>query len=156
MDFKHIQGWAEDHPLGTAAIIIGGGLALLYFLGFFSKSSGGGASSAGNPGLAQAYYAAEAAQTAAGTQLQIAQTATAAQTAQAQIAAQAATTINAQNTAASTHIADTNASVTSQANWFSSQLASSEISQNANLEGYLASNHMLTSRPPWQISFNHV
>lgn len=71
--------WAEKNPWWTGGIILVGGLAFMWMLGMFGGSKGG-ASAANNAAaqqteanLATAYYAAEAANATAGTQLQLAQ-----------------------------------------------------------------------------------
>lgn len=63
--------WIEKNPWLAGAIGLGGVLILLWLLGFFSSSSSGSTGSGSN--LAAAYYAAEAAQTTAGTQLNMTQ-----------------------------------------------------------------------------------
>lgn len=76
----NILGWAKDHPWEAGGIAFVGGIAVLYLLGMFK----GGSSSSSNttdPNVA-AYYQAEAAQAAAGDQLQATQIAATAQTAQ--------------------------------------------------------------------------
>lgn len=91
--FSGAADFAKEHPLGTAAGIFVGGLLLLYMLGYIGHSAapaGGG----GDGGLAQSYYAAEAAQTQAGAAIQIAQGQTVAQTAMAKIAGDTAVRIN--------------------------------------------------------------
>lgn len=90
--------WAEAHPVETALIIFGGGLAILYVFGAFGSGS---TAATGSGNLAAAYYAAEAAQTTAGTDLQLATVQANAATDQAQIQANGAVAIaNAQTTAA--------------------------------------------------------
>jgi len=73
--------WAEKHPAYAGAIVFVGGLGLLWFLGYLGPSSSS-SNQANNQAqtaatteqqLATAYYAAEAAQSTAGTQLQLAQ-----------------------------------------------------------------------------------
>lgn len=107
MDFAEIKGIAEDHPVATGAVIFVGGVLILYMLGYIGGGSAASASS-NNAGVAAAYYNAEAAQTVAGTQLQIAQANNTAATAQAQIAADAATKINAAQVAGATAINQSN------------------------------------------------
>jgi hydroxylamine reductase (hybrid-cluster protein) len=70
-DLSHPLAYAEEHPYVAGAIVFGGGLALLWLFGFFSSSSGSGTDSA-TTSMAAAYYAAEAQQAVAGTQLNIA------------------------------------------------------------------------------------
>lgn len=94
--------WAEDHPYATAAIVIGGGLALLWMFGFFGSSNTGASTATTN--LASAYYAAEAAQATAGTNLNIVQDQTQAQTAQVAAQANAAVAINQANATAAQNI----------------------------------------------------
>lgn len=84
--------WAKEHPWMAGALTLGAVFILLWLLGFFGSSSSSSSSSSGT-NLAAAYYNAEAAQTTAGTQLQMATEAYAAQTAQDQIQANAATGI---------------------------------------------------------------
>jgi len=78
---NEIIEWAEKHPAYAGAIVFVGGLAILYFLGYLGPSSSS-SNNANNQAqtaaiteqqLATAYYAAEAAQSTAGTQLQLAQ-----------------------------------------------------------------------------------
>lgn len=108
MSVSELFGWVEDHPILTAVLGITGLLIILWLLGVFSSSK---ASEGGQSNMAAAYYAAEAAQAAAGAQIQTTQiqataaTSIAARNAQMQealgaISAGAATTINAQNTGA--------------------------------------------------------
>ena len=85
-----VLGCVEAHPWLAALLGLGGLLILLWLLGFFSGSSS--SSSSGNS-LAAAYYNAEAAQTTAGTQLQMATEMYTNQTAQAQIQANGAEAI---------------------------------------------------------------
>lgn len=101
-DFHPIE-WAKEHPYATGAIVFGGGLVLLWALGYL----GGGSSSAnsGQTNMAAAYYAAEAAQATAGTQLNIAQTQADAAVKIQQIQGDSAVSINAANATASTTIA---------------------------------------------------
>ena len=77
----HVIHWAEEHPAYAGAIVFVGGLALLWFLGYLGPSSSS-SNQANNQQqqaaiteqqLATAYYAAEAAQSTAGTELQLAQ-----------------------------------------------------------------------------------
>jgi hypothetical protein len=82
--------WAEEHPWATGAIVFGGGLLVLWWLGVFGGTT---QSNSGQSNSAAAFYAAEAAQTQAGTQLQLATVQSAAQTAQAQIQASTAAQI---------------------------------------------------------------
>lgn len=83
--------WVEEHPVIAAVIGVGGVFVLLWLLGFFSSSSSSSSSSGTN--LASAYYNAEAAQTTASTQLQMATEMYGAQTAQDQIQANGAEAI---------------------------------------------------------------
>lgn len=73
-----LWAWAEKHPALSGGIVFGVGLLLLWWMGVFGSSN----TAADNTNtqaqqtqqqLATAYYAAEAAQATAGTQLQIAQ-----------------------------------------------------------------------------------
>lgn len=95
--------WAEQHPYMTAAIVFGGGLAVLYMLGYLGGGSGSAQSGAAN--MAAAYYAAEAQQAVAGTQLNMATVQANAQTQGQQIQANAALGIAQSNDAASVAIA---------------------------------------------------
>lgn len=94
--------WAKANPLLAGLAVFGVGLLLLWLLGFFSKSSSQGASNqTAQTNLAAAYYAAEAAQATAGTQLQMATVQATNRTAQVQAQANAAQAIaNAHDTAA--------------------------------------------------------
>lgn len=107
--------WAEEHPWLAGGLTLGVVFLLLWLLGFFSSSS---SASSGTNNLAAAYYNAEAAQTTAATQLQMATVMYGNQTAQTQIQANAAqaiaatqygaaTTINGQNATAATTISNT-------------------------------------------------
>lgn len=69
-NMRSIGGWIEEHPYATGGIVFGGGLVLLWMFGYIGGGSGDGNSGSSN--LAAAYYGAEAAQTTAGTQLQMA------------------------------------------------------------------------------------
>ena len=89
-----------QHPYITGGTIVVGGLGLLWLFGFFSASPRQSAD-AGTQNMAAAYYAAEAAQAAAGAQIQSISLQTTAATAQTKIAADAATAINNANTGAS-------------------------------------------------------
>lgn len=84
--------WVEEHPALAAVIGVGGVFILLWLFGFFSSSSQASGNS-GQSNLAAAYYAAEAAQTTAGTQLNIATENDQAQVQLAQLQANAATGI---------------------------------------------------------------
>jgi hypothetical protein len=97
----------EEHPYVTGAVVFGGGLALLWLFGFFSSTSSTSSTDTATTNMAAAYYAAEAQQATAGTQLNIAQDYTQAQTDQTQIQANAAVAINAAQTGAATQIAVT-------------------------------------------------
>jgi hypothetical protein len=112
MDWKGVGGWIEEHPYATGGIVFVGGLAVLWWLGYLGGSSGSSSASNGSANLAAAYYAAEAAQTTAGTQLQMETVADTNATAQVQIQANAATAINAANANASTLINGQNAGAT--------------------------------------------
>ena len=85
---NEVLHWAEQHPWLAGGATLGAVFLLLWLFGFFGSSSSSNAGSGNN--LAAAYYAAEAAQTTAGTQLQMATVAYGAQTAQTQIKATAA------------------------------------------------------------------
>jgi len=73
--------WAEKNPVWAGAGIFVGGLAILYFLGYLGPSSSSGSSQNNQAQtaaiteqqLATAYYAAEAAQSTAGTELNLAE-----------------------------------------------------------------------------------
>lgn len=151
-----IVQFAEEHPWEAGGIVFAGGLILLWLLGFFSKAPA--ASGGGNAGLAQAYYAAEAAQTVAGTQLQIAQANGVAQTAQAQIAADAAVKINGQNTAAATAITQTNATAATDISATNAKAATDINGQNtsAGLSAALASDYsnLLSIIVPQEMAMN--
>ena len=98
---EEVLKWIEDHPILAAVLGIGGLLLILWLLGFFSKPSTGSAN------LAGAYYAAEAAQTTAATQLQMATVQATNDTAKAGLQAQAAQAIAATNANAAMNIAAT-------------------------------------------------
>lgn len=102
---EHPLGWAEEHPYVSAAVIVGG-VAVIYWL-FFSGSgnSSANAAAAGQANMAAAYYAAEAQQAVAGTQLNIAQDANLTAVKTQQIQADAAVSINASNNQAQTTLA---------------------------------------------------
>lgn len=89
MTWEKLKSWVEAHPWEAGLISLGLLLLLLWLFGFFGSGSSSGSSS-GQTNLAAAYYAAEAAQTTAATQLQMATVAYGAQTAQTQIQATAA------------------------------------------------------------------
>jgi hypothetical protein len=95
----------EEHPYVTGAVVFGGGLAILWLFGFFSSTSSTSSTDTATTNMAAAYYAAEAQQATAGTQLNIAQDYTQAQTDQTAIQANAAVAINAAQTGAATQIA---------------------------------------------------
>lgn len=98
----HPMAWAEEHPYISAGIVVGG-IVVLYWLFFSGGSKSGG--DAGQTQMAAAYYAAEAAQATAGTQLNIATEQADAQVKVAAIQAGGAVAINAANAKASTDIA---------------------------------------------------
>lgn len=123
---ENILHWAEEHPWLAGGLTLGAIFILLWLLGFFGSSSSSTSSNGSN--LAAAYYNAEAAQTTAGTQLQMATVAYGAQTAQtqtqanaavaiAQAQAGAATTINGQNASAATNINASNDATTGTLAW---------------------------------------
>jgi hypothetical protein len=112
MDWKGAGRWIEEHPYATGGIVFAGGLAILWYLGYFSGGSSNASASNGTANLAAAYYAAEAAQTTASTQLQMATVADTNATAQVGLQATAATAINAANANASTIINGQNAGAT--------------------------------------------
>jgi hypothetical protein len=90
---EKIWHWAEAHPVEAG---IAGGMVLIFLMwimGVFSSSSSSSSSSSGAGNVVGAYYGAEAAQTAAGAQVQIATLQTTAQTASTKIQADAATAI---------------------------------------------------------------
>lgn len=133
-----ILQWAKEHPWMAGALTLGAIFVLLWLLGFFGSSSSSSTSSNSN-NLAAAYYSAEAAQTTAGTQLQMATEAYGAQTAQDQIQANAATaiastqanmytTIGQQNTGASTTINAQNTAA--EQAYYNDQLLATENSNN--------------------------
>lgn len=124
--------WIEEHPWLAGAIGLGGLLILLWLLGFFSSST---SQTSSNNGLAAAYYNAEAAQTTAGTQLQMATEAYAAQTAQDQIQANGAEAIASTTAGMYTTIGQQNASTTTALG--NDQLLASE---NSNNDALAASN----------------
>lgn len=84
-----VYEWAKQHPWAAGLLTLGAIFILLWLLGFFGGSSSATTSSNSN-NLAAAYYNAEAAQTTAGTQLQMATEYYTNQTAQDQIQANAA------------------------------------------------------------------
>jgi uncharacterized protein YfiM (DUF2279 family) len=86
-----IVDWIEHNPLLAGGLIVGGGLVILWYMGFFTKAQA--SSDGGTANLAAAYYAAEAAQGVAGTQLAMQQSSDTAQTAQVGLQATAATSI---------------------------------------------------------------
>lgn len=106
-----VYEWAKEHPWMAGALTLGAIFILLWLLGFFGGSSSSTTSSNSN-NLAAAYYQAEAAQTTAGTQLQMATEAYAAQTAQDQIQATAAQGIATTQANMYTTIGGQNASTT--------------------------------------------
>jgi hypothetical protein len=101
-----------QHPYLTGGAIVVGGLGILWIFGFFDKSAAASADT-GQTNMAAAYYAAEAAQAAAGAQIQGISLQTTAATAQTKIAADAAVAINDANTGSATLI---NAQNTGSAN----------------------------------------
>lgn len=119
--------WAEDNPVATGGIILIGGLGLLWLLGFFSSTSSTSGSNDAQTNMAAAYYAAEAAQTTAGTQLQIATDTNQAQTAQVGLQTAAAVAINQANQDSATTIQTTQANdalaASNNANAFAYQTA---------------------------------
>lgn len=114
MDFGKVASFAEDHPVGTGVTVFVGGVLILYMLGYIGGSS---TATSNDSNAAAAYYNAAAAQTVAGTQLQIAQAGSVAQTAQARIAADAAVKINAAQVAGAAAMnASNNAAVVAETN----------------------------------------
>lgn len=115
---KSMLEWAKQHPYATGGIVFIGGLAV-WFL--FLRGGSASASASADPGtanMAAAYYAAESAQTVAGTQALLATTQANAQVAGLQIQANAAqgiahtqadmtTTLGQQNADVQNHLADT-------------------------------------------------
>lgn len=91
----HPMEYASQHPYITGGVVFGGGLLLLWWFGFFGGSSSSSSSSDATTqqNLAAAYYSAEAAQTTAGTNLQIATVNDQAQTDLASIEANSADAI---------------------------------------------------------------
>jgi len=100
--------YAEEHPWLVGALTLGAVFILLWLFGFFGGSS---QSNSSGTNLAASYYAAEAAQTTAATNLQMATVAYGAQTAQTQIQATAAQGIAATQAGAATTINGQNAGV---------------------------------------------
>lgn len=143
-----ITGWAEEHPVALGAGIFVGGLVLLYLLGYIGggSSSSTSSSAASNTSLAQAYYAAEAAQTVAGTQLQLGQTAAAAQTAQAQIQANAAQAINAANDAAAVATTQSN-------NTAATEITASQVQGATNIAANQNATSIITALAPLEIPY---
>jgi hypothetical protein len=111
------------HPYITGGSIVVGGLGILWLFGFFDKAPSGGAD-AGTQNMAAAYYAAEAAQAAAGAEIQSISLQTTAKTAQTKISADAAVAINDANTGAATII---NAQNTGSANTINQQNTGRDI-----------------------------
>jgi hypothetical protein len=120
---ENVLHWAEEHPWLAGGISLGIVLLVLWLLGFFSSSSTSQTSDTGQSNLAAAYYAAEAAQTTAATQLQMATVQYGAQTA-----------IDAQDDNAAVAIAGT------QANMYSTL-----GQQNASTETALGNDQLLAS-----------
>lgn len=145
-----ITGWAEDHPVALGAGIFVGGLVLLYLLGYIGggSSSSTSSSSASNSSLAQAYYAAEAAQTVAGTQLQLGQTAAAAQTAQTQIQANAAQAINAANDAAAVATTQSN-------NQAATEITASQVQGATNIAANQNATQLIAALAPLEAPYTH-
>lgn len=129
-----VYEWAKQHPWAAGLLTLGAIFILLWLLGFFGSSSSSTTSSNSN-NLAAAYYQAEAAQTTAGTQLQMATEAYAAQTAQDQIQATAATGIATTQANMYTTIGGQNAGVETALG--NDQLLASD---NANDDALAASN----------------
>jgi predicted small secreted protein len=96
MTLTEVGEWMGKHPYITGGSIVVGGLGILWLFGFFNKPAA--ASDTGQTNMAAAYYAAEAAQAAAGAQIQSISLQTTAATAQTKIAADAAVAINGANT----------------------------------------------------------
>lgn len=122
---ENVVNWVEKNPWLAGIIGIGGVLILLWLFGFFSSSTSQTSSS---NGLAAAYYNAEAAQTTAGTQLQMATEAYAAQTAQDQIQATGAESIAQTQANMYTTLGQQNAGTTTALG--NDQLLASENSNN--------------------------
>ena len=97
--------WAEEHPYATAGVIFVGGLGLLWLFGFFGGGSASSSADTASTNMASAYYAAEAAQATAGTQLNMQQDIDQAATAQTALSTGAAVAINAANASSATSIA---------------------------------------------------
>jgi hypothetical protein len=98
--------WVEKNPVPSA--LIGGVvvLGLLWLFGFFTPKAAPASNNTGAANMAAAYYAAEQAQTVAGTQVQLATENDAAATAQTQLQTQAATAIAATNANAANYQAE--------------------------------------------------
>lgn len=131
----NVLEWVEKNPWLAAIIGIGGVLIIMWLLGFFSSSSSSTSSSNQGTNLAAAYYNAEAAQTTAGTQLQMATEYYTNQTAQAQIQANGAEAIASTQAGMYTTLGQQNASTTTALG--NDQLLASE---NSNDDALNASN----------------
>lgn len=127
---ENIVNWVEKNPWLAGLIGLGGVLIILWLLGYFSSSSSS-SSSAGNS-LAAAYYNAEAAQTTAGTQLQMATEYYNAQTAQDAIQAGGAEAIASTQANMYTTIGQQNAGTTTALG--NDQLLAAENSSNDALQ----------------------
>ena len=139
MSVSELFGWVEDHPILAAVLGITGLLIILWLLGVFSSSR---ASTNDGGNMASAYYAAEAAQAAAGAQIQKTQIEATAATSIAarqammnealgQIQATAATTINGQNTGAAM-------TINAQDNYTARALSSDQLQVTANTNAWAA------------------
>lgn len=158
---EHIWEWAKRNPWIAGIAVFGVGLIILWALGYL----GGGSSASANQGqqseaqtqqnLAAAYYAAEAAQATAGTQLQLAQVndTAAVNIANAQDSAYVAID-SADNTAATSQagiyaglgVTEANDQLTGQQAQYSSELAqiqAESAAQQAEYSGYYGAQESL-------------
>ena len=119
--------WVEENPVPS--VLIGGVvvLGLLWMFGFFSATPAA-ASNTGQTNLAAAYYAAEAAQATAGTQLQLATVQATNQTAQVTAQANAAEAIAA--TQANMYTTLGGQSVTSNQTLYNDELLTAQTNAN--------------------------
>ena len=139
---ENLLHWAEEHPWLAGGLTLGIVFLFLWLFGAFGSSSSSSSSSNGT-NLAAAYYNAEAAQTTAGTQLQMATVAYGAQTAQTQIQANAATAIAASQSGAATTINGQNASAATTINASNNSAAVSLGSFNSTVQQALGYDALL-------------
>jgi hypothetical protein len=133
---NQVVNWIEKNPWMAGGIIVGGGLVILWYMGFFTKAQS--SSDGGQTNMAAAYYAAEAAQGVAGTQLAMQQSSDTAATAQVGLQAQAAASIAQIGATRDAALAGYGADVAKTQGWYDLTQAQYAAQTQQSLAGYTA------------------